>query len=129
MYCGSNLPQIAPKGQKTMKKDIVESTLSLPFFSHCFSLSSQLLRLSSVSKQEKRREEKIDKQRWILQPLKGCQQLMIHKTTPLMNVLFLPPASSPKMADPEVDHGFIYNEKGQVDILKYPFFDFTTDED
>ncbi|KAL0927783.1 hypothetical protein M5K25_001993 [Dendrobium thyrsiflorum] len=33
------------------------------------------------------------------------------------------------MADPEVDHGFIYNDKGQVDILKSPFFDFTPEID
>ncbi|KAL0909034.1 hypothetical protein M5K25_023556 [Dendrobium thyrsiflorum] len=27
------------------------------------------------------------------------------------------------MADPELDHGFVYDDQGQVDILKSPFFD------
>ncbi|KAL0907306.1 hypothetical protein M5K25_021706 [Dendrobium thyrsiflorum] len=31
--------------------------------------------------------------------------------------------------DPANDHGFIYNDKGQVDILQSPFFDFTPDID
>ncbi|KAL0920161.1 hypothetical protein M5K25_009278 [Dendrobium thyrsiflorum] len=34
-----------------------------------------------------------------------------------------------QMADPEVDHGFVYNAKGQVDILKSPFFNFTPNVD
>ncbi|KAL0922561.1 hypothetical protein M5K25_006552 [Dendrobium thyrsiflorum] len=38
-------------------------------------------------------------------------------------------ASSPEMDDPEVDHDFVYNANGQVNILKSPFFDFTPDED
>ncbi|KAL0923461.1 hypothetical protein M5K25_007519 [Dendrobium thyrsiflorum] len=35
----------------------------------------------------------------------------------------------PWMADLEVDHGFIYNEQGFVDILRSPFFDFTPEVD
>ncbi|KAL0925847.1 hypothetical protein M5K25_004218 [Dendrobium thyrsiflorum] len=27
------------------------------------------------------------------------------------------------MADPEVDHGFLYDDQGLVDILRSPFFD------
>ncbi|KAL0906430.1 hypothetical protein M5K25_024925 [Dendrobium thyrsiflorum] len=42
---------------------------------------------------------------------------------------FLSPASSPAMVDPRIDHGFVYNAKGQVDILQSPFFDFTPDVD
>ncbi|KAL0908914.1 hypothetical protein M5K25_023428 [Dendrobium thyrsiflorum] len=33
------------------------------------------------------------------------------------------------MVDPGIDHGFVYNAKGQVDILQSPFFDFTPDVD
>ncbi|KAL0905557.1 hypothetical protein M5K25_023987 [Dendrobium thyrsiflorum] len=29
------------------------------------------------------------------------------------------------MADPKVNHGFVYNEQGSIDILRSPFFDFT----
>ncbi|PKU74177.1 hypothetical protein MA16_Dca020153 [Dendrobium catenatum] len=27
------------------------------------------------------------------------------------------------MADPEVDHGFVYNDRGEIDILLSPFYD------
>ncbi|KAL0913015.1 hypothetical protein M5K25_016444 [Dendrobium thyrsiflorum] len=37
--------------------------------------------------------------------------------------------TSNAMADPGIDHGFIYNTKGQVDILQSPFFDFSPDVD
>ncbi|KAL0922181.1 hypothetical protein M5K25_006149 [Dendrobium thyrsiflorum] len=38
-------------------------------------------------------------------------------------------ASSPAMADSGIDHGFVYNENDQVDILKSPFFNFSPDVD
>ncbi|KAL0919085.1 hypothetical protein M5K25_011158 [Dendrobium thyrsiflorum] len=38
-------------------------------------------------------------------------------------------ASSPAMVDPGIDHGFVYNAKGQVNILQSPFFNFTPDVD
>ncbi|KAL0904686.1 hypothetical protein M5K25_026820 [Dendrobium thyrsiflorum] len=33
------------------------------------------------------------------------------------------------VGDPANDHGFVYNTKGQVDILQSPFFDFSPDVD
>ncbi|KAL0911359.1 hypothetical protein M5K25_019493 [Dendrobium thyrsiflorum] len=36
---------------------------------------------------------------------------------------------SPFLLDPANDHGFVYNTKGQVDILQSPFFDFSSDVD
>ncbi|KAL0906515.1 hypothetical protein M5K25_025013 [Dendrobium thyrsiflorum] len=33
------------------------------------------------------------------------------------------------MADPELDHSFVYNDQGQVDILKSPFFDINLEID
>ncbi|KAL0928367.1 hypothetical protein M5K25_000243 [Dendrobium thyrsiflorum] len=36
------------------------------------------------------------------------------------------PPSSPRqacMVDPDVDHGFIYDDQGRTDVLKYSFFD------
>ncbi|KAL0909984.1 hypothetical protein M5K25_020903 [Dendrobium thyrsiflorum] len=42
---------------------------------------------------------------------------------------FLSSILSLAMADLEVDYDFVYNAKGQVNILKSPFFDFTPDVD
>ncbi|KAL0922082.1 hypothetical protein M5K25_006044 [Dendrobium thyrsiflorum] len=33
------------------------------------------------------------------------------------------------MADPEVDHGFVFDDQGQTDILRSPFFDLNLNED
>ncbi|KAL0927229.1 hypothetical protein M5K25_001391 [Dendrobium thyrsiflorum] len=33
------------------------------------------------------------------------------------------------MADPEVDHGFVYDNQGRTDILESPFFDLNLDMD
>ncbi|KAL0909499.1 hypothetical protein M5K25_020373 [Dendrobium thyrsiflorum] len=33
------------------------------------------------------------------------------------------------MADPEVDHEFVYNEEGFIDLLRSPFFDFNPEVD
>ncbi|KAL0927221.1 hypothetical protein M5K25_001383 [Dendrobium thyrsiflorum] len=36
---------------------------------------------------------------------------------------FCKPVSPPCMADPEHDHGFVYDAQGRVDLLRSPFFD------
>ncbi|KAL0924918.1 hypothetical protein M5K25_005778 [Dendrobium thyrsiflorum] len=33
------------------------------------------------------------------------------------------------MGDPDVDHGFLYDDQGRVDILHSPFFDVTFGDD
>ncbi|KAL0905565.1 hypothetical protein M5K25_023996 [Dendrobium thyrsiflorum] len=38
-------------------------------------------------------------------------------------IALLHPTTPPCMGDPEIDHGFMYDDQGQTDVLRSPFFD------
>ncbi|KAL0923166.1 hypothetical protein M5K25_007211 [Dendrobium thyrsiflorum] len=47
----------------------------------------------------------------------------LHPTSPSRLPLHQSPPGKPCMGDPDIDHGFLYDDQGRVDLLGSPFFD------